>query len=63
MNDDFVRSPCVSVCALNEDSVCMGCYRTSEEIKQWSLFSSDERRAVIAQTKERFESSTKHFLV
>ncbi|NVL30544.1 DUF1289 domain-containing protein, partial [Pseudomonas syringae pv. actinidiae] len=31
-----VRSPCVSICALDEQDICTGCQRTVSEITQWS---------------------------
>ncbi|WP_148709664.1 DUF1289 domain-containing protein, partial [Pseudomonas syringae group genomosp. 3] len=30
-----VRSPCVSICALDEQDICTGCQRTVSEITQW----------------------------
>ena len=36
MNDDKpVRSPCVHVCALDEQDICIGCQRTADEITRW----------------------------
>ena len=29
-----VKSPCVSLCALDIDDVCMGCQRTGQEISR-----------------------------
>lgn len=35
--DDVVPSPCVSVCKMNADrSLCLGCYRSIDEIRAWS---------------------------
>lgn len=48
-----VRSPCVSVCALDEQDVCIGCQRTAAEITGWGRMSNDERRAVLALSHER----------
>ena len=48
-----VKSPCVSVCALNEDDVCIGCYRTIAEITQWARLDSDQRREVLERCRER----------
>lgn len=48
-----VGSPCISVCALNEDDVCMGCYRTADEITQWILLDNQERIQVLEQAAER----------
>ncbi len=48
-----VASPCVSICALDEDDVCIGCYRSGEEITQWSQMSSEEKQAVMEQVRQR----------
>lgn len=48
-----VRSPCVSICALNEDDVCIGCHRSSDEIMRWMQMSNDERREVLRLVAER----------
>lgn len=48
-----LRSPCVSLCALNEDDVCVGCYRTAEEITRWGSCTNAERREVLARASER----------
>lgn len=48
-----VRSPCVSVCALDDNDLCTGCQRTATEITQWGRMSNDERRRVIALATER----------
>ena len=38
-----VLSPCIGVCMLDEDSLCMGCHRTSAEIARWAQMGDDER--------------------
>lgn len=48
-----VKSPCVSICALNDDDVCVGCWRTGDEISHWGAYSNDERRAVLKLSFER----------
>ncbi|MDU8427757.1 DUF1289 domain-containing protein [Pseudomonas syringae] len=48
-----VRSPCVSICALDEQDICTGCQRTVSEITQWSRMSNDERRVVLGLCDER----------
>ncbi|WP_155517391.1 DUF1289 domain-containing protein, partial [Pseudomonas amygdali] len=35
-----VRSPCVSICALDEQDICTGCQRTVNEITRWSRMSN-----------------------
>lgn len=48
-----VRSPCVSVCALDENDVCIGCQRTGDEITAWSGLTNEERLGVLEKVAER----------
>lgn len=48
-----VASPCISVCALNDDGLCIGCWRDVDEIAAWSGLSDGERRAVLQRCGER----------
>lgn len=52
-----VRSPCVSICALDEADICIGCQRTVAEITRWAGMNSAERRAVLALCQERAKAS------
>lgn len=52
---DKVRSPCVQVCALDENDVCIGCQRTSDEILRWTQMDNDERREVLKLVAAREE--------
>lgn len=38
-----VLSPCVGICALDDDGLCSGCHRNSAEIARWSQMNDDER--------------------
>ena len=51
--DKPIKSPCISVCALDVDDVCLGCYRTMEEITQWALMENDQRREVLLKSQQR----------
>ncbi|MGJ8687519.1 MAG: DUF1289 domain-containing protein [Spongiibacteraceae bacterium] len=48
-----VASPCISVCALDENDICMGCFRSSQEITDWVELSNDRRREVVLQAHQR----------
>jgi len=52
-----VLSPCVSICALDDDDICTGCQRTVEEITRWSRMDNTERRKVLELCHERAKSS------
>jgi predicted Fe-S protein YdhL (DUF1289 family) len=48
-----VASPCVHVCALDDEDICIGCQRSVAEITRWSLMDNVERRDVLVQCHER----------
>ncbi|HEY9036089.1 MAG TPA: DUF1289 domain-containing protein [Pseudomonadales bacterium] len=50
---DMVASPCIRQCTLNEHDVCVGCYRTVDEITGWVSLDNAERRAVLEQATVR----------
>ncbi|WP_083329183.1 DUF1289 domain-containing protein [Marinobacter salinus] len=52
---DKVRSPCVQVCALDENDTCIGCQRTGGEILRWTQMTNDERRDVLRKVAIREE--------
>ena len=47
------QSPCISVCALDESDVCMGCYRSAEEITDWFMASDEEKYRILERVRER----------
>lgn len=51
-----VASPCVNICALDDDDVCTGCQRTVAEITRWSRMTNAERRDVLVLCHERATS-------
>ena len=48
-----VASPCVRNCCLDDDDVCMGCFRTLKEICGWSESSDEERLEILKRCSER----------
>ena len=48
-----IKSPCISLCALDIDDICMGCQRTGAEISRWGKMTNAERREVLEQTARR----------
>ena len=52
--DGVVDSPCVNVCRMDADNhMCVGCFRTLDEIAQWSRASEDAKRAILAAVEGR----------
>jgi uncharacterized protein len=53
-SQESVASPCIGVCALDADDVCIGCYRSSMEIGGWSAMSAQQKRAVLLLAEQRY---------
>lgn len=51
---DEVDSPCVKLCVIHpEERLCVGCYRSIEEISAWSRMTPAARAAVVADLPDR----------
>ena len=50
-----VESPCIQVCTLNDEGLCIGCFRTTEEIGGWLSLSASQRREIIDELPARAE--------
>lgn len=48
-----VESPCVSLCKLDDERVCMGCFRHVEDIREWRSADDQRRREIKAQAEQR----------
>jgi predicted Fe-S protein YdhL (DUF1289 family) len=54
MNEEReLASPCISVCLLDEQDICLGCYRSAEEITDWFMASPAEKRAILERARDR----------
>lgn len=45
-------TPCISLCYMDENNTCMGCYRTAEEITDWRSKPEDEKIAITIRCKK-----------
>lgn len=57
-----VESPCISVCLLSEEDICLGCYRNVAEIAGWHNLSNDQRREVVIIAEARRKADSTVFL-
>ncbi|MCX2981799.1 DUF1289 domain-containing protein [Halieaceae bacterium IMCC14734] len=53
MSERQISSPCVSICFLDEEDICQGCYRSAIEITDWSMLNDDGKREVLARCAQR----------
>lgn len=65
MTDDIwkraeIESPCVKICVIHPEArLCVGCYRSIDEIGTWSRKTPEERRAIMADLPGRSAQLTK----
>jgi uncharacterized protein len=44
-----IVTPCIQVCVVDgESGLCLGCFRTLDEVARWSALSDEERAAIMA---------------
>jgi predicted Fe-S protein YdhL (DUF1289 family) len=49
-----IATPCIKVCVVDGDSgLCLGCFRSLEEIAGWAALSDEERTRVMAELPAR----------
>jgi predicted Fe-S protein YdhL (DUF1289 family) len=49
-----VPSPCLDICHFDRRSdMCVGCFRTTEEVRQWKKMSDHRRHQIIAERRRR----------
>jgi predicted Fe-S protein YdhL (DUF1289 family) len=50
-----INSPCVRNCCLNEQDICLGCFRSLDEIKLWgrSDTSTQQKTQILANSATR----------
>lgn len=53
-----INSPCIRLCQLDRDEVCVGCFRTRIEIAGWLGMNAVEKRDAWARLDERRKRRT-----
>ena len=50
----MIASPCINVCQMHaQTGLCIGCYRTLDEIARWAAIDEDERAQILELVAER----------
>jgi len=50
-------SPCVGICALGADGLCIGCFRSREDLQAWGGATPERKRAILARCREREQAA------
>ena len=48
-----IKSPCVSNCCLDNEDICLGCFRHIDEITGWHSADDHRRLEILKAIKER----------
>ncbi|MDQ2066634.1 DUF1289 domain-containing protein [Xinfangfangia sp. CPCC 101601] len=57
---DEIQSPCVKLCVVHPEArICVGCYRSIDEISGWSRMSAEARAQVMTELPARGAGLTK----
>lgn len=50
-----IKSPCQLICTYDSDNVCVGCFRSTEEVTNWDNYTDDEKKQVLENIAKRRE--------
>jgi predicted Fe-S protein YdhL (DUF1289 family) len=49
-----LASPCLDICKFDRKAdLCVGCFRTTSEIRQWQKFTDHRRHQILAERRRR----------
>lgn len=49
----LIQSPCIGTCTVGPDGLCVGCFRSVDEIAGWLSFSADQRQSIMKALPDR----------
>lgn len=52
-DDDSLSSPCIRNCCLDTNDICVGCFRSLQEILDWGNASDELKRTILQNTQLR----------
>lgn len=56
-----IKKPCIRNCCLNENDVCLGCFRTLNDMRIWHKSSDEEKREILnLAAKRKMEHKDKY---
>ena len=56
--EENIKSPCKNICKYNKHKICVGCFRSMEEIVRWTSYTNEEKKMVLSNITERREDNT-----
>jgi predicted Fe-S protein YdhL (DUF1289 family) len=53
IGNNTIITPCIGQCDLDDNDICIGCYRSSSEITGWMDKSEDEKIDIVIRCKKK----------
>lgn len=53
-----VKSPCIAICQLDDNKICIGCGRSVDEIMEWRKSTAERKREIVENARTRQETPT-----
>jgi len=50
---NIIKNPCIQVCTLDDEKICLGCHRSAEEIRDWHKMTDVQKLQVLANAEGR----------
>ena len=51
--NNTIKNPCIHVCTLDDEKICIGCHRSVEEIRGWFTMTDEQKLQVLANAEGR----------
>lgn len=48
-----IEKPCIRECCLTQEDVCVGCFRTLDNMRIWHKASQEEKKEMLDKAKQR----------
>lgn len=49
----YIKAPCIKNCCLDEEDICMGCFRHVNEITAWQQASNQKKQQILVCAEQR----------
>jgi len=53
----LIRNPCVGVCCLDDQDLCIACKRSGIEIGEWGIYDQAQKKAVLIEIEKRYAAA------
>lgn len=51
--EPVIESPCVRNCCLNDEDICLGCFRSLREITRWGTLDDHGKQLILESVAQR----------